>query len=141
MDRWELVPRQGIRLGEVQVTLGTRRKEIRRRLAGSFPAPQTLRKGEDQYVSDTTLFLRYEKDSLKVIMFIDGQLTYEGLELRDTRWEVLAPALAQRGLTISDSPVHFVDGVDCPELGINIATQEEVGGDGDGIEWVSLWRD
>jgi len=38
------------------------------------------------------------------------------------------------------APEYFSDGVDCPELGINIATWEDVGGDGDGIEWVSVWR-
>ena len=30
------------------------------------------------------------------------------------------------------------DGQDCPELAINIARHEDVGGDGDGIEWVIL---
>jgi hypothetical protein len=106
-----------------------------------LPAPRTRRESEDQYTSDTTLFLRYDNDTLNVIMFIDGRLAYNGLELHDTRWAVLAPALTERGLTINDAPVYFTEGVDCPELGVNIATQEEVGGDGDEIEWISLWRD
>jgi len=140
-DQWKLMPRQGIRLGDVQVILGTPRDEVRRRLAGCLPEPETCRDGrEDQYISDTTLFLRYENATLKVIMFIDGLLAYDGIELHDTRWGILAPALAESGFTIMDSPAYFVDGVDCPELGVNIATQDDVGGDGDDIEWVSLWR-
>jgi hypothetical protein len=33
---------------------------------------------------------------------------------------------------------HLGDGHECTSLGVNIATHEEVGGDGDGIEWVIL---
>jgi hypothetical protein len=109
--QWELIPHQGIRLGEIQVTLGAPREEIRRRLAECLPAPMTRRESEDQYISDTTLFLRYDNDTLNVIMFIDGRLAYNGLELHDTRWDVLAPALTERGFTINDGPVYFTDGV------------------------------
>ena len=30
------------------------------------------------------------------------------------------------------------DGQECPALGVNIATHQDVGGDGDGVEWVIL---
>src|SRR5215216_4921661 len=135
-DQWELMPRQGIRLGNVEVILGAARDVIRRQLAGCLPEPKTIREGEDQYISDTTLFLRYENATLKVIMFIDGLLAYDGIELHDTCWGILAPALAESGFTIMDSPAYFADGVDCPELGVNIATKDDVGGDGDDIECV-----
>ena len=35
----------------------------------------------------------------------------------------------------------MVDGRDFPSLGINMASREDVGGDGDGVEWVMLSRD
>ena len=86
--------------------------------AGRVPCPRmTRRESEDQCISDTTLFLRYDNDTLNVIMFIDGRLAYNGLELHDTRWEVLAPALTERGFTINDGPVYFTDGVDARSLG------------------------
>jgi hypothetical protein len=44
-----------------------------------------------------------------------------------------------RGYSITCSS-YYADGQDCPELGINIATRREIGGDGDGIEWVAMLR-
>ena len=35
----------------------------------------------------------------------------------------------------------MVDGRDFPGLGINLASREDVGGDGDGVEWVMMSRD
>ena len=35
----------------------------------------------------------------------------------------------------------MVDGRDFPSLGINLASREDVGGDGDGVEWVIVVSD
>jgi len=138
---WELLPHRGISTGRIQIVVGSARADNRRAMAGLFPPPENRRDNEDQYLSDeNTIFLRYDDDILNVIMFIKGRLSFDGLELHDTTWEHLAPELNARGFTINTEPKYFADGVDCPELGINIATWEDVGGDGDGIEWVSVWR-
>jgi hypothetical protein len=88
------------------------------------------------------VFLRYDAtDTLEEIMCIQGSLRLGALELHDTTWAELGPALQSLGYTITD-PEYYVDGRDCPELGINIATREDVGGDegDDAIEWIAAWR-
>ena len=45
------------------------------------------------------------------------KLKRQGHAARETRW--------------------MVDGRDFPSLGINLASREDMGGDGDGVEWVS----
>jgi hypothetical protein len=137
---WELIPHRGIRTGPTEILLGTSRAANRALMDALTLSRQNHREGEDQFLGgDIMIFLRYDADVLDRIMFLHGRLSLDGLELHDTRWEELEPALAARGYTFRE-PEHFADGTDCPELGINIATWEDVGGDGDGIEWVSLWR-
>jgi hypothetical protein len=138
--QWELIPRRGIRIGGTEILLGTSREDNRGLMAALPLSRENHRDGEDQFVSDgTMIFLRYTGDTLDRIMFIRGNLSLEGLELHETSWAELEGALAARGYTFDD-PEYFADGLECPELGVNIATQEDVGGDGDGIEWVSLWQ-
>ncbi|MEV4352524.1 hypothetical protein AB0J83_49365 [Actinoplanes sp. NPDC049596] len=138
-ERWELVPHQGLRSGDVEVLLRTSREELRAALAGTFPAPDENRPFEDQYSNEhTTLFLRYADGVLTSILFVNGSLQYDGLELYATTFGALGPALAARNLSVRE-PVEFDDGMDVPGLGVNIATREDVGSDGDEIEWVALW--
>jgi hypothetical protein len=138
--QWELIPHQGIRTGPTEILLGTSREDNRRLMDVLSLSRENHRDGEDQFRGDgMMIFLRYEGGALDRIMFIHGRLSVDGLELHETRWQELEPALAARGYTFRDAE-YFADGTDCPELGVNIATWEDVGGDGDGIEWVSLWR-
>ncbi|MFF5084596.1 hypothetical protein ACFY36_46780 [Actinoplanes sp. NPDC000266] len=138
-ERWELVPTKGLRSGDVEVRLRAGREELRTALAGRFGPPDENRPYEDQFSNaDTTLFLRYEDGLLTSLLFIAGSLQYDGIELYDTTFGVLEPALIARGLELTE-PVEFTDGMDVPGLGVNIATREDVGSDGDEIEWVALW--
>ncbi|GHT85012.1 hypothetical protein AGMMS49543_15670 [Betaproteobacteria bacterium] len=141
---WELLPRRGIRIGETEIVVGAPRAEVRQAMAQHFPPPDNGRgASEDQYDHDDRMvFLRYDDaDTLEQIMCINGSVHLDGLELHDTTWSELAPLLEARGYTFTE-PEHYVDGQECPELGINIATHEDVGGDedDDGIEWVAVWR-
>jgi hypothetical protein len=74
------------------------------------------------------------------IEFLRGSLFYSGVELHDnTRWSEVEERLGRFGLRFHESA--FLDeGMECSELGINIATREQVGGDkgDDGIEWVII---
>ncbi|MFG1994282.1 hypothetical protein ACGFJ7_30350 [Actinoplanes sp. NPDC048988] len=137
-ERWELVPHQGLRSGDVEVLLRTGRDRLRAALAGRFGAPDENRPYEDQFSNEhTTLFLRYDDGLLTSILFIAGSLQYDGIELYDTTFGTLEPALTARGFELRE-PVEFTDGMDVPGLGVNIATREDVGSDGDEIEWVAL---
>jgi len=138
--QWELIPRRGIRTARTEILLGSSREDNRALMAAVPLSRENHRDGEDQFVGDgTMIFLRYQGDVLDRIMFIHGRLSLDGLELHETTWAELEPALRERGYTF-DGPKYFADGLECPELGVNIATWEDVGGDGDGIEWVSMWQ-
>jgi hypothetical protein len=141
---WELLPRRGIRIVETEIVVGAPRAGVRQALARYFPPPANRRgPSEDQYDHDSGMvFLRYDAtDTLEEIMCINGSLHLGGLELHDTTWTELAPRLEALGYTITE-PEYYADGRDCPELGINITTREDVGGDEDDdeIEWVAVWR-
>jgi hypothetical protein len=141
---WELLPNRGIRIGETEIVVGAPRTKVRQALAQHFPPPANRRRpSEDQYArDDRKAFLRYDdNDTLEEIMCINGSLCLDGLELHDTTLTELVPRLEALGYTIT-APRYYADGQDCPELGINIATREDVGGDEDDdeIEWVAIWR-
>ena len=141
---WELLPRRGIRIGMTEIVVGAPRSEVRQALAQHFPPPANRRRpSEDQYKnSDRLVFLRYDDaDALEEIMCINGSLHLGEVELHDTTLAELASHLEALGYTITE-PAYYVDGQDCPELGINIATREDVGGDEDDdeIEWIAIWR-
>ncbi|MDR2013282.1 MAG: hypothetical protein LBQ20_09645 [Rhodanobacter sp.] len=141
---WQLLPRRGIRFGEAEIVVGAPRAEVRQALAGYFPPPKNQRReSEDQYLnSDGKIFLRYDDaNTLETIMCITGSVQLDGQELLDTTWSELITHLGSLGFNPEESK-YFVDGQDFPELGINIATREDVGGDedDDAIEWVAVWR-
>lgn len=141
---WKLLPHRGIRIGETDIVVGTPREAVRQALTQHFPAPSNKREpSEDQYAQGAArVFMRYDAaDSLEQIMCVNGSLRLGDLELLDTHWAELSSRLADLGHTITE-PQYFADGRDCPELGINIATREDVGGDedDDAIEWIAIWR-
>ncbi|MDR0674175.1 MAG: hypothetical protein LBF93_11120 [Zoogloeaceae bacterium] len=141
---WELLPHRGIRIGKTEIVVDAPRTEVRSALAKYFPPPTNQRQpSEDQYTnSDRMIFLRYDDaDTLEGIMCINGPLYFDGLDIHDATLTGLVPHLEKRGYTLTES-AYYADGQDCPELGINIATREDVGGDEDDdkIEWIAIWR-
>lgn len=141
---WELLPHRGIRIGATEIVVGAPRAEVRQALAQHFSPPTNQRRpSEDQYAnSDKKIFLRYDDaDTLEEIMCINGSLRLGEVELHDTTLAELSSHFEALGYTITE-PEYYADGQDCPELGINIATHEDVGGDegDDEIEWIAIWR-
>ena len=141
---WELLPRRGIRIGETEIIIGAPHDQTLQALAQHFPPPDNHRgPSEDQYVhNERMIFLRYDDaDTLEEIMCINGSLHLDGLELHDTTWTELEPRLEALGYTFTE-PKFYADGLECPALGINVATREDVGGDeeDDEIEWVAVYR-
>lgn len=139
MTRWELVPRQGIRSDGLELTLGMGRPAARTALAATMGGPESHFPDEDDFVDDGTwIRLRYDDDALLMIEFLGGDLRLDGIALHDgARWPALAESLASKGFRFE--PANLLsEGRECGQLGVNIATHADVGGDGDGIEWVIL---
>jgi hypothetical protein len=76
-----------------------------------------------------------------MVEFLRGDLRLDGIALHsDANWPALAESLAAKGFRFD--PTGFLgDGKECGSLGVNIATHSDVGGEGDGIEWVIVSPD
>lgn len=140
---WQLVPRQGIACGTLLVGLGQDREALRKAMdAAGFVPPQPGRyPDEDDFLTaDKSTFIRVRYDGSKVqdIEFLAGTLKYQGVDLhRNTTFTKVKRQFKAMKLGFRDTK-WLGEGQDCPELAINIARHEDVGGDGDGIEWVIL---
>jgi hypothetical protein len=141
MTTWELMPGRGLRTAGIELTLGMSRAAARDALAPTMAGPESHFPDEDDFTAErdgTWIRLRYAGGELEMIEFLAGDLRFDGIDMhRGTRWPALAEALAARGFTFHSASA-LGDGQECDSLGVNIATHEDVGGNGDGIEWVIL---
>jgi hypothetical protein len=139
---WELLPKVGIESGATRISFGMERQEVRSAMSTQFlpPAPSNY-EDEDDFVTEgrsTFIRIRYEGTLVRDIEFLGGPLRYQGIDLHaNATFGGLEERFGELGLTFRYTE-WLGDGQDCPELAINIATHEDVGGDGDGIEWVIL---
>ena len=139
---WQLIPRVGIASGSVEISFGQERAELSRILADDFlaPAKTTFADEDDFHSEDKSVFIRvrYSGTQVQDIEFLGGVLEYQGIQLHsDVTFSELEEKFGAKNFTFR--PTEWLgDGQDCPELNINVATHEDVGGDGDGIEWVIL---
>lgn len=140
---WQLVPRQGIACGDLQVSMGQERGALRTAMAAANflpPRPGRYPDEDDFLTADKSTFIRVRYDGSKVqdIEFLAGTLKYQGVDLhRNTTFAKVKRQFKAMKLGFRDTK-WLGDGQDCPDLLINIARHEDVGGDGDGIEWVIL---
>jgi hypothetical protein len=138
---WELIPKQGIRQDEVEIYFGMPRSTLRTSLRQRFGEPDSHMADEDDYESPdgaTLIRLRFDGDKLQDIEFLRGSLRYRDIELYDnTRWSEVEERLGRSGLRFHESE-FLGEGMECSELGINIATRAQVGGEkgDDRIEWI-----
>lgn len=141
MTDWKLIPRKGIEQGNVAIHFGMSRTAIRDLLGESFPAPVSHFENEDdfEHATDGTLIrVRYDDSGVRDIEFLDGVLVFDSVKLSGGGdWPEVQQELAQLGNKFRESE-WLGDGTDCLPLAINVATHEQIGGDGDGIEWVIL---
>ena len=139
MTRWELVPRRGIRRNGIELALGMGRPAVRAALAATMSGPESHFPDEDDFTDGGTwIRLRYDDDALLMIEFLQGDLRLDGIALHGgARWPALAESLTSKGFGFEPGNV-LGEGQECGQLGVNIATHADVGGDGDGIEWVIL---
>lgn len=142
---WEFVPFEGITNKQLAITLGQPRQLLRKLAASVFGplVPNTEYPDEDDFITvdgATFIRVRYQDDTVRDIEFLSGQLRYKGVEL----YNQATLKGVRRFLKSENHPLRKTrwlgDGLDCVSLGINIACHEDIGGDGDGIEWVILSR-
>lgn len=141
---WQLLPRQGISCGALKIDFGQPRAALRAAMAAAGfvpPKPDRYQDEDDFQSADKSTFIRVRYDAgdkVQDIEFLGGMLAYQGAPLHGgTTFADVKKRFKAAKLQLRDTQ-WLGDGQDCPELGINIATREDVGGDGDGIEWVIL---
>jgi hypothetical protein len=143
---WELLPLEGIKNERLEITFGQSRALVRQRMASAFNplVPNAKFPDEDDFVTPgrtTFIRVRFRDDVVKDIEFLSGQLRYKGVELHH-KATVEGVRLFLESENGPLRPTKWLgDGLDCVPLGINIASHEDVGGDGDGVEWVILSRE
>lgn len=150
---WELVPFAGVTSQPISITLGQSRKLLRKHAASVFSPlePNAAYPDEDDFITlDGVTFIRvryqdgtvrdYQDDTVRDIEFLSGQLRYKGFELHDQATLKSVRRFLQSENHHLRRTKWLGDGFDCVSLGINIACHDDVGGDGDGIEWVILSR-
>ena len=150
MATWELVPRQGIRTIGVDLVLGMDRAAARAALGGEtggetgagLAGPVSHFPAEDDYTdADTWIRLHYDDGTLHAIELLRGDLRLDGIALLGGAYRpALEEALAAKGFRF-ESAAAYGEGRECASLGVNIATHEDAGGDGDGVEWVIVSSD
>jgi hypothetical protein len=140
---WDLVPFQGIASNPVAISLGQSRALVRQSLASAFSplVPNAPYPDEDDFITpdrSTFIRVRYLDDAVRDIEFLSGRLRYKGFELHDrATLENVRQFLEAE--TAPLRPTKWLgDGFDCVSLGFNIASHDDIGGDGDGVEWVIL---
>lgn len=144
---WELCPNQGIFFESVHIWFDQDREDVRKNLISLFPEPKGNKKfpDEDDFVAEdgaTFIRVRYDgKNRVRDIEFLNGVLRYQNINIHDGAvFQEIEGNFDKIGLSFRATK-WLGDGQDCVNLGINIATHENVGGDGDEIEWVILSKD
>ena len=129
----------GITRAGLDVFLGMDRSTARSSLTAIFGQPRSHFPNEDDFTADedgTWIRLRFDGERLQDVEFLRGDLSFDGIAVhRGARWSELEDQLAAKGFSFEPATV-LGEGAECEALGVNIATHEDVGGDGDGIEWV-----
>lgn len=141
---WTLIPKVGIASDDHSISFGDSRGELRKALEATYPyeTPKNF-PNEDDYKNESVYIrVRYDTEELvQDIEFLDGDLVYRDIHLHDgTTFEEIEEYFRRIGLSFRDTE-WFGEGKDCVELEISIATKEQVGGDGDDIEWVIMSND
>ncbi len=139
---WTLIPNTGIESGEIKISFGQDRKALNSIMSTKFvPPTDNGYPDEDDFLThdkSTFIRVRYDGNVVKDIEFLGGHLSYQGINLHaDTNFRQIQENFAKHKLSFRDTE-WLGDGQDCAALGINIATRDDVGGDGDEIEWVIL---
>lgn len=141
MEHCELIPGRGIRRGDTDIFFGMRRKALRDAL-GYKPGGDNMWDDEDEYADGgghDWLLLRFLDDKLCDIEVRGGNLSHEGIELKQTSMPQLRRDLKTKGMALEKTE-WLSEGHDCVDLQVVVASErdiEEFSDDtGDKIAWV-----
>jgi hypothetical protein len=139
---WKLLPSIGIESDAIKLSFGMERQDLLAAMSNDFlpPEPSAYTDEDDFFTEDGSTFIRvrYEGTKVRDIEFLGGSLKYQDIDLHsNATFDEIERKFETSGFTFR--PTQWLgDGSDCLELAINIATREDVGGDGEEIEWVIL---
>ena len=141
-QKWQLIPEMGIECGGARIFFDQDRAALNNLMAnhGFLKAKTTYPDEDDFLTTDESTFIRirYSETNVKDIEFLCGKLQHQGIDLHSgTTFSKIKKEFKAKNLTFRETE-WLGDGKDCPELRINITTREDVGGDGEEIEWVIL---
>lgn len=138
---WDLQPKKGISSPEYSILLGNDRTDVRKALKKWYSLePNEDYPDEDDFLDESTFIrVRYDKkDKVQDIEFLGGNLSYSDIPIHaGTNFKEIETQFEKLGLAFRYTE-WLGDGKDCVDIAVNIATHEDVGGDGDDIEWVIL---
>jgi hypothetical protein len=143
-QKWQLIPGVGIQSGAIKISFGQERAALGKLMSTGFLPAKSYAADEDDFLTrdqSTLIRVRYHGTQVEDIELLRGTLQYQGIDLHaNTTFAKIKKEFAAKNWTFRET-TWLGDGKDCPELKINIATHEDVGGDGDEIEWVILGKD
>jgi hypothetical protein len=141
MKSWTLIPKVGIEIAETKIYFG----EDWNTISKTLKTKDDLREGSDKYyenVLGTGCTLRLELDfeeGLFDILFMNGSILYNNIELCNTRFEELAAALIFNGMSVTKK--YGFEGYVCPELCIEFMPESDYGGETDRVNSLGIYRD
>jgi hypothetical protein len=141
MKSWTLIPKVGIEIAETKIYFG----EDWNTISKTLKTKDDLREGSDKYyenVLGTGCTLRLEldfEDGLFDILFMNGSILYNNIELCNTRFEELAAALIFNGMSVTKK--YGFEGYVCTELCIEFMPESDYGGETDRVNSLGIYRD
>jgi hypothetical protein len=142
MNNWQLIPKAGISLGEIQITVIDSWQDVCQKLN----LKQTHGVLEERHINGRVLDniletgagmrFQFEQDSLSEVLFFDGNLFFEDINFIDSEIEDVISGLRMKEVTIlyDSSMLTYI----CPDLGIYFAPSESVGGEGTKVVHVGI---
>jgi hypothetical protein len=145
MNNWQLIPKAGISLGEIQITVIDSWQNVCQKLS----LKQTHGVLEEYHIcgrfldnileTGASIRFQFEQDSLSEILFCGGNLFFEDINFIGSEIEDVIQKLTNRGIKILYDYVEF--NYICPELQIYFCTGEGVGGEGTDVQYVGIFNE
>jgi hypothetical protein len=139
MKSWLLIPKVGIEIGKAKIYFGQNWDTIRKTLNTKDSLRDSCHKYYEN-VLGTGCALRLELDfdeGLVDILFMNGSILYNNIELCNTCFDTLAAALIFKGMTVTRK--YGFEGYICPELGIEFMRDSDYGGETDRVHHLGIY--
>jgi hypothetical protein len=141
MKNWTLIPKVGIEIAKTKIYFGEHWNTIRRTLKTKDDEREGFHKYYEN-VLQTGCTLRLEldfEDGLFDILFMNGSIHYNNIELCNTSFDKLAAALIFNGMSVIKK--YGFEGYVCPELCIEFMPKSDYGGETDRVDSLGIYRD